>query len=455
MKIFHVKFSTAILLLYFISSVCIIIFSGKYKRFEILNWDISGYHIYNPAVFIYNDIEKISFYDHIDSLYQPTKGRKVFPGSVIDDFGTVVLKYTSGVAFLQMPFFLIAQAYCYFDSRYPNDGYSAPFQLSVAFSNILFGLLGLIILRAFLAYYFNDFIIGITIAIIAFGTNFFIYSNLHPGLSHIYLFFFYSITLLATKKWHEKPSFLNSVILGISIGWAGFIRPTDFLLILIPIFWNILPAYSRHEKIKLLKKSAKLVGITAIFVILPFFIQMIYWKYITGNWLYWSYHGEKFDFLNSHIIKGLFSFRKGWFLYTPLALLGLMGLFVGVFRKKQLFYVFPIWIYFALTIYIVFSWEQWFYGGSFGCRVLIQTLALLAYPIALIVQAALRKSKAMFAGLLLFILSGIALNLFQTWQYHTTVIHWSDMSKEYYKRVFLKKHPDQEDYQFLGTDNDK
>lgn len=56
-----------------------------------------GYYMYLPGVFILKDV------------------RKIPPGSVLpmlNERGEHVLKYTSGVAILQLPFFLSAKWYC-------------------------------------------------------------------------------------------------------------------------------------------------------------------------------------------------------------------------------------------------------------------------------------------------------------------------------------------------------
>ena len=61
-------------------------------------------------------------------------------------------------------------------------------------------------------------------------------------------------------------------------------------------------------------------------VVLVWVPQMIYWKEMTGRWLYFSYGSdERFFFGDPAIIKGLFSYRKGLFIYTPLLLFAFAG----------------------------------------------------------------------------------------------------------------------------------
>lgn len=450
---FH-KTSLFVGLLFLLVSIYVVFNTGKWQTGAYINWDICGYHLYNPAVFIYGDLQKIGFYQEMDSIYHFTPGTQAFPGSTHWESGNSVIKFPSGVAIFQLPFFLMAHAWASIGNTFPPDGFSPPYQLAIVISSIFFAFLGLMVLRKFLLNYFSEMAVAFSLLIIAFGTNFFLYSALHPGLSHIYLFFLYSVVLYSSQKWHKKPTLKHSLIIGFAIGWAILSRPTDILIVLIPLLWNIVPAELRKEKWQLIKHNFPLILLIVACGLIPISLQLFYWKYVTGSWVYYSYPGEGFNFLNSEILKGLFSFRKGWFIYTPLALLGVLTLLASFAQRKHWFYALPVTVYLVLTIYVVFSWHQWYYGGGFGCRPLLQSLALLAYPLALLFSSVAKISKKLLIPLVIIGFMGIGLNLYQSWQYNTTVIHWCDMSKEYYWRVFLKPHASAEDLQFLGKDNE-
>jgi hypothetical protein len=170
-------------------------------------------------------------------------------------------------------------------------------------------------------------------------------------------------------------------------------------------------------------------------------LQMIYWKTTTGDWIYYSYQGEGFNFRNPNILKGLFSYRKGWFVYTPLALLGFAGMFYMLRDKQYRFYSWPFFIYYILTIYVVFSWEQWYYGGGFGSRVMVQSYALLALPMGVLLSKVFTKTASCFKCYLgLLIVLGIGLNMFQSYQYKKGIIHWDSMNEAMYWQRFLKAH---------------
>ena len=75
----------------------------------------------------------------------------------------------------------------------------------------------------------------------------------------------------------------------------------------------------------------------ALMVVLVWVPQMIYWNEMTGHWLYFSYGSdERFFFGDPAIIKGLFSYRKGLFIYTPLLLFAFRRDYIAVAGSVRL-----------------------------------------------------------------------------------------------------------------------
>ena len=136
------------------------------------------------------------------------------------------------------------------------------------------------------------------------------------------------------------------------------------------------------------------------------------------------------------IIDGLFSFRKGWLIYTPMMAFALVGIFMlkGALKKTQL----PIILFFIINLYITFSWWCWWYGGSFGQRSLVESYALLAIPFTSFIKYVSEKkwyTNLIFYSITLFF---IWLNLFQTLQFENMVLHYDGMTKELYFKQFGK-----------------
>jgi len=126
---------------------------------------------------------------------------------------------------------------------------------------------------------------------------------------------------------------------------------------------------------------------------------------------------------------------------------------IGVFflRKtaKDVF-VFSI-IYFVITIYILSCWWDWAFGGSFGCRALVQHYAFFAFTFAAFVSTVfkalsktpLKYSMQLLMCVIFYLL--IQLNIHQSWLYKYGIIHYSGMTKDAYMYIINSDQISQEE----------
>ena len=132
----------------------------------------------------------------------------------------------------------------------------------------------------------------------------------------------------------------------------------------------------------------------------------------------------------------LFSYKKGFFLYTPICMVALLG-FLHTLRNKFMFL--SLFAFLLITIYVLSSWHNWYYGGSFSSRVMVEYLPYFAILLGLLIKGISKSWRKM---LLLFTLSTLlVINQVQTLQYRYYVIHWSEMNKDTYWDVFLDIDP--------------
>lgn len=423
-------------------AVSLVVFRSISLPTRALSWDVFGYYLYLPATFIYDDpgLENLEWLDEIKEKYQPSA---TFYQLVDGTDGKKVIKYTSGLALLYSPFFLIAH-WIAPALGYPADGFSLPYQLILSLGGILWAIFGLIILRKLLLRLFDDRTTAVTILLIGFGTNYFQLTAFDGTLlSQNFLFSLYAFLLYTTIRWYERPSLKRAFQMGLTCGLITLIRPSEIVCLLIPLFWNAGSWRQFIFRFKVMKTNINHVLSFLVPAIIVGSIQFIYWKTTTGNWIFYSYDnpGEGFRFFPPYIFEFLFSYRKGWFVYTPVMLFALIG-FYHLYKRSKAWNL-AILAYVLLDLWIVSSWSCWWYaGGSFSARAMVPTYVLLALPLASLVEVVfLHRLRwlAAFLGLAL-----IVLNLFQTWQFETGIIDKERMTKDYYWAVFGKTNIDKE-----------
>lgn len=408
------------------------------KMSNIISWDTFGYYLYLPATIINNDpgLSQITFVEEALKKYQSSV---TFYQASPGPRGGMIIKYAPGLAIVFLPGFALAHLAALI-SHFPADGFSIPYQYGVFLTSLAFVLLGVFMIRKVLLHFVSDTIAAITLILLYAGSNLFFVSITHV-LVHNFLFALYALLLWLVIRWHETPSYKNSAYLGLCIGLMTAIRPTEAIAVFIPLFWGVYNKATFVEKKQWVRLHFRQILLTGATIVLPILPQLIYWKLFTGNLLYYTYDnpGEGLDFLNPHTLKVLFSFRKGWLVYTPIMAMALVGFYFLYKKQRRIF--FPLLVFAALNLYLVSSWTTWWYAGSFGQRALVQSYAVLALPLGYLI-AALPYMKLTWR----FVLRGlmglfVILNLFQTWQYYQGIIHPERMTWPYYKAVFGRISP--------------
>lgn len=396
-----------------------------------LQMDANGYYIYLPALFIYHDLEKLAFVDKMPDQFDRTYF--LYPGSQ----GGYMTKYTPGMAILELPFFLVAH-FLASNLGFESDGYSPPYRLAIAFSTLFYTFWGLWFLGKLLSRYFSKRTVLWTVGLTLFATNLLFYSSIQAGITHNYVFFALLIALYYGDQWKHSWSWKDFAFSCMGAGLAALIRPTEILIAAIP-FGILLQVFRSSPSLSMFwqqHKSALISGLIgfALFL-LPIFI---YWKFATGNWIAYTYEQEGFYFDRPwQIWLGLFGFRKGWFIYTPILFLAAWGLFFMVkdvrFRHIRSALV---W-YMPINLYIVLSWYGWWYGGCFGLRALVPSLGLMAIPLAYLFDK-FEKTKIQALGIQIIALFFVFLNIFQSFQYQRQILHMDSMTWRAYFYIFGK-----------------
>ena len=393
----------------------------------IIRNDVIMYYAYLPATFIFYDLN-FDFTRELPPDFEGEIWLQTAPS------GKPILRMTMGLAILWAPFFLAAHLLAHLLGE-STLGYSWPYSFFIFVAAVFYLFVGLFYLRKVLLRYYTDMIAAITLALVVLASNLMYYVISEPGMSHVFNFSLISTFLYFSIRWTESPGWRYSVTLGLLAGLIVLIRPVNILVLLFPALIGVSGFRGFFQRIYKNWNWIAIAGVCALLVFLP---QMLYWKAQTGYFLFNSYMDSgKFFFLQPEVINGLFSFRKGWLIYTPVMIFALTGFFR--LRKYAPDLFFPVLVFAVVNSYVVYSWWCWWYGGSFGSRPMIDMYGIMALPLAAFIQQA-RKSRLAVQVTVAIVFVGIVwLNQFQMNQYRTSLLHWDSMTKEAYFGIFGRK----------------
>lgn len=395
------------------------------QRSCVAAYDQFGYYAYLPATFIYDDLafqkpwkEKLqSYYCEQEIVYQ-----------FVDlEGGKKVNMYHMGLSYLHLPGFLIANSLAE-PLGYKQDGMSQPYRVAIKFTALFFILLGLIFFRKTLLLFFTDWITGLVMLLVYGASNLFVtfyYGDLMP---HLYLFTLNTIFIYSLVSYFKKEQwrylFSAIFILGLTVA----IRPTQAI-------WGIVPFILFLYQYKLSWKALKLLVLFPLGALLINFPQLLYWKIEGGSWVIMNLHSETLSFLHPYTIDFLISYKKGWLLYSPLFIFSFVGIWFGLRQNKQ--FVKAISVFALLNIYVLSSWDCWWYAASFGSRVMVDSYIIFGVLIGFFIQGIWQSKKILVPTLSVFALI-MGFSVFQSFQYFEGIIDNERMTKDHYWYVFGK-----------------
>ncbi len=367
--------------------------------------DAEGYYLYLPATFVYGSWQ----------VWDGTTGLEMLSCCAVSESKLVKTRYTYGVAAMQMPFFLAAHAYASaflgkgtqppadYESQDPNPstrglyhrkynpargqatGFSDAYGLALVISAAFYATLGLGLVRTVLRRHFSNVVASATTVLLFFGTNLYYYTVYEGGMSHVYSFCLFAGFIWLLQRWMDRATWGLSLGLGAILALIFLIRPTNVIIALLLLLWEVYSLRDLRDRlpqwVKMWPHFLAMAGI-ALLLVLP---QLLYWQHAFGERVVWSYEGEGFsNATHPKILPVLFSYQNGLFLYTPIMLLAVAGLVMGWRRRKVS--AAGILLLFLTATYIFASWWAWWFGGAFGHRCYVEFYAVMALPLALVVQ---------------------------------------------------------------------
>lgn len=408
---------------------------------RIIESDVIHYYAFLPALLVYNDLS-LGFIDTKPDYFT----HKFWP--VHTPEGYRVIMTTMGMSLMYAPFVIPVHYFLEFTGQ-PATGFSAPYKVALLFASLFYTITGLILLRKMLLRRFPDLAVALVLFSTVLATNLIFYATRLAAFTHAFSFFLLIGLAWASERYYSSPSVRRAALVGFIAALITLVRPTNALLLILFPLWGIDSPKSLRERLQLFLKNYSHLLVLIAVAVFCWGPQLVYWKQYSGQWFFNGYADKgMFFFDNPQIINVLFSYRKGWLLYTPVMILALCGFFWLWKSNRDLFW--PLLIVFLLHLYLVSSWWLWWFGGSFGHRAFVDIYGLLAFPLAAFFSQLISRRRIFLkvAALLIALLLAVH-NIFQMYQFHNGAIHYVANTKESYWDSFLRLKPSPHYYHLL------
>lgn len=296
---------------------------------------------------------------------------------------------------------------------------------------------GVILLWLILRNFFTVSVTIVTSLIVVFGTNYFRWIFFDGATPHNFLFTLFAGVVLLTINWHRDHKWIWLILIFPVVLLACYIHDLSMFILFFPLLYGLHDNSSWEERLQQIREQ-KWQWLFLLFIVVGAFgLTRFAWFAEPGTEFYF---GDKkasvYPWIAANFYLILFSFNKGWIIYTPMVLLALPGMYLLAERNRGLL---PgVFLFFILWFMLAASHPLWNAGPGFGQRFFIETYVVLSLPLGYLVQWIFERRPWLRITLLIFPLFFLLLNIFQTWQYTNNIILAEGMNRDYYQAVFGK-----------------
>jgi hypothetical protein len=313
-----------------------------------------------------------------------------------------------GAALLWSPFYLLAHAGVLaaraLGAAVAADGYGTPYIAAVAFASALYAFLGLLLTHHMLVRWARVGTAAATLAVAALwlGSPVLYYVTLAPGFGHACSLFAAALLvflfLRAQERAGEGARLLDWALVGGAAGLCSLVREQDGLLIVIPGAWLL--AQLPRRPAATLARGAVMLAASA----LMFAPQVFAYRALNGHYGPSRLVARKMSYWSPHALEVLFDPAHGLFFWTPLLLLAVGGLVLGLVRPaaaETRAFTALLALGLLAQVWMNGSIESWSQAGAFGSRRFVGVTVVFAWGLALLVDRALpRLGRVPVAALL-------------------------------------------------------
>lgn len=309
---------------------------------------------------------------------------------------------TIGAAILWSPFYAVADAVTRLmrgtGSAVQADGFSPPYIFAVAVGSSTYGFLALLLgIRAARLLTGTGVLAGLLVWL---GTPLLFYMYAAPPFSHAPSAF--AVALFVTIWLHVRGTWTprGMAALGASAALMAMVREQDALFAVGPMIdWALArkTTEDRRQKREAVWGwfAAPVAGVVAF--LLAYLPQLLAYRALNGHMGPSGLVTRKMTWTAPHALGVVASPEHGFFVWTPLAVLGIAGLVVMVVAARRLNASLAgpdvrrigacMLLMVALQVYISGSVESWTVAGAFGQRRFVALTVLLVVGLAALRQA--------------------------------------------------------------------
>ncbi len=344
---------------------------GRFNWYSTIFSDKAGYYIYLPATL---------FFDFNPDKCPVRMDEKTGYGFYLDySKHKIQTQYFYGVSFMLSPFFMAAHGISKIYGIDEEGGFSQLYHDAADVAGVFYLTLGLFFLFYFLKFYFRRPTIFVILTIIFLGTNLFDYGLSDTLMSHVYSFAAISIFLCFMRLFlSNNSSYLVFLIMCLSFAILTVVRPTNVLIGLAYLFWDLKSWKEIPERLKrfFVPRYILVFLLIMILFIIP---QLVYFKYLNGSYFTVVYGSGFTNWAHPLFAEVLFSPLNGLFLFNPVLLFFVAGVMIMIAgRMPNGWFILGI---FLTVTYLAAAYSYWYYGCSSGHRAYVEFYPLFAIAV--------------------------------------------------------------------------
>jgi len=400
---------------------------ASYGSAWVGGWDNNFYLMWGRSLAIDGDVD---FSNDIEYLAHRT-GIEPTPGAFSNYLetahqtatGLLPNKYAMGTGVLALPALKLAQ----WANRLigDSDPFSALYFLAFVFSSILAACVGLWAAFRILIPVYGGNVTTVVVLSTLLGLSLGYYILVEPGMAHaagfgcVTLFVWSALTWLSRLRSFAAGGqsyglHANAFVMGLLLGISALVRFPSVVFAVIPFSMAVAAwlQVGRKNTGNWFRGGAASAVFASVGVFSGFLPQLFAWQSLYGSMFLYTYSGESSPtWMPWHWASVLFGSVNGLFLWTPLALLGVIGLVLGA-RRGRLLCIGGL-VVLTANLWVYGSWHLPSLANSYGMRGFVELSLFFMVGLAELLTWAKRfRASLVRTGVTAVLIALVAWNMY-------------------------------------------